>query len=311
MPRRIPTQVTQTVSRLLEGGYVKKPPAWFEPTLRHPPAVVPPRQERKRPDADLPHSLRSEARQAALQRADAKTKRSNLNSLKKLRAQLPPLRPQPIVYPADRIRRQFFRDHPWEAKRVSTLVEMDFQLDTKPQPSVASGTLPELTLWSRLNPSVEEYVAKLTSVIQCTLRTSEMSELSLSQAYRRTLASYHAIQAEREHRIRYANVEARALGADLGPSETDRGFIKEQRALDKWATFAGTQAVATGESTPGVSGTAARTKREDTTFTAGADYLKAGATLRAGQAPAPRARAAPTATAQKGNDFLGMAESLR
>ena len=162
MPRRIPIQVTQTVSRLLEGGYVKKPPAWYEPTLRHPPAIIPPRQENQRPDSDLPRSLRSEARQSVLEAANAKQGRSNMNSRKKLRAQLPPLRPQPIVYDADRIRRQFFRDHPWEAKRAATLVEMDYVLQANPEPAIPEGELPELHHWSRMNPSVEEYVDLLT-----------------------------------------------------------------------------------------------------------------------------------------------------
>lgn len=153
MPRRIPVQVTQTVSRLLEGGYVKKPPAWYEPTLRHPPALVPPRQSRQRPDSDLPRALQREAREAL-----AHHERPHMNSRKKLRSQMPPLRPQPIVYDADRIRRQFFRDHPWEAKRATTLVEMDYELEANPEPQIPMGEMPELTHWSRLNPSVEEYV---------------------------------------------------------------------------------------------------------------------------------------------------------
>lgn len=153
MPRRIPVQVTQTVSRLLEGGYVKKPPAWYEPTLRHPPALVPPRQSRERPDSDLPRALQREARESLTHR-----ERPHMNSRKKLRSQMPPLRPQPIVYDADRIRRQFFRDHPWEAKRATTLVEMDYELEANPEPQIPKGEMPELMHWSRLNPSVEEYV---------------------------------------------------------------------------------------------------------------------------------------------------------
>lgn len=151
MPRRIPIQVTQTVSRLLEGGYVKQPPAWYEPTLRHPPAAVPPRHNRERPDSDLPRALQSGARDAMLQAG-----RPRMNTKKKIRAQLPPLRPQPIVYDADRIRRQFFRDHPWEAKRAATLVEMDYTLAANPEPQIPEGAMPELHHWSRLNPSVEE-----------------------------------------------------------------------------------------------------------------------------------------------------------
>ena len=157
MPRRIPIQVTQTVSRLLEGGYIKTPPAWYQTTLRHPPALVPPRQTRERPDSDLPRSLQSETRHDLASR-----ERPRMNSRKKLRSQLPPLRPQPIVYDSDRIRRQFFRDHPWEAKRVATLVEMDYELETNQEPQIPQGETPELYHWNRINPSVEEYVPCLT-----------------------------------------------------------------------------------------------------------------------------------------------------
>ncbi|WFD02504.1 mitochondrial ribosomal small subunit component [Malassezia obtusa] len=301
MPRRIPIQVTQTVSRLLEGGYMKNPPAWYEPTLRHPPALVPPRQSRERPDSDLPRSLQSEARHAMLHQD-----RPHMNSRKKLRSQLPPLRPQPIVYDADRIRRQFFRDHPWEAKRVSTLVEMDYVLEANPEPQIPKGEVPDLTHWSRLNPSVED-------VIQCTLRTSQETNLSLSQAYRRTLATYHAIQAEREHRIRYANYEARSLGADLGRSETTRGFDKEQRELDKWAGVARKDSVQLPTDQPVAAGAVARKKRIDSSFTGGEAYLNAAGKLSSGHAASPKAPSTPKVApdATESDDFLGIANAMR
>ncbi|KAI3627513.1 RSM25 [Malassezia furfur] len=297
MPRRIPVQVTQTVSRLLEGGYVKKPPAWYEPTLRHPPALVPPRQSRERPDSDLPRALQREARESLTHR-----ERPHMNSRKKLRSQMPPLRPQPIVYDADRIRRQFFRDHPWEAKRATTLVEMDYELEANPEPQIPKGEMPELMHWSRLNP-----------VIQCTLRTCQDSDLSLSQAYRRTIAAYHATQAEREHRIRYANYEARSLGGDLGRSETTRGFVKEQRELDKWAGVARKDAGPVQDDQATAAGTLARKKRVDSTFTGGDAYLKAATQLRAGQSVAPSTPSVPRAAqdATASDDFLGVAQSLR
>ncbi|WFC98103.1 mitochondrial ribosomal small subunit component [Malassezia yamatoensis] len=301
MPRRIPIQVTQTVSRLLEGGYLKKPPAWYETTLRHPPALVPPRQSRERPDSDLPRSLQSDTRRnVALQ------DRSQLNTRKKLRSQLPPLRPQPIVYDSDRIRRQFFRDHPWEAKRVSTLVEMDYELEASPEPTIPSGETPELFHWNRLNPSVED-------VIQCTLRTSQETELSLSQAYRRTIAAYHAIQAEREHRIRYATYEARSLGADLGRSETERGFVKEQRELDKWASVARKDATTLQTDQPVAAGKLARKKRIGGSFTDGQAYLKTASDVSSGQTSSPPAPSAPerAADATESDNFLGVANALR
>ncbi|PKI82991.1 mitochondrial ribosomal small subunit component [Malassezia vespertilionis] len=312
MPRRIPIQVAQTVGRLLQGGYLKSSPAWYDTALRYPATTVPPRAALPRPDSDLPRSLQGPTRSKALEAANQKKGRSALNSAKKMRSQLPNLRPLPIVYEADRIRRQFFRDHPWEAKRASTLVEMDYALDLDSSPEIAEGHMPELYHWSRLNPNVED-------VIQCTQKTSAMGNMSLSDAYRRTLATYHAIQAEREHRIRYANYEARYLGADLGPSETDRGFVKEQRELDKWAALSGTDVAASDESNAsGTPGAAERKKRVDTLFSGGQVYLSAAARSSSGQTSAPGSRAPsppsnapePKKDAGETSDFLGIANAL-
>ncbi|WFD36778.1 mitochondrial ribosomal small subunit component [Malassezia cuniculi] len=275
MPRRIPIQVTQTVSRLMQGGYVKTPPAWYAPTLQYPPMTQAPRQPRSRPDEDLPRALRSDGpKQRKL--AEIPNGRSRMNSLKKIRSQIPTLRAQPIVYDADRVRRQFFRDHPWEARRPRTLVEMDYTLETHPEPEIPAGTVPELHFWSRTNPSVED-------VVQCTLRTHRDGNMSLSQAYIRTVAAYHAIQAERELRSRYAVVEARALGADMGPTETDRGFAKETAELAKWAALSNTQgAVETPSSESAAPAAKTRTKRA-APYSGGNAYLSAAAERAAGR----------------------------
>ena len=109
-------------------------------------------------------------------------RRSHLNSLKKLRSQLPPLRPQPIVYEGDRIRRQFFRDHPWEAKRPRMLTETDYTLEEPISPTLSQGQVPELYMWSRINPSVED-------VVQCTLKTAECTAVSYTHLTLPTICS--------------------------------------------------------------------------------------------------------------------------
>ena len=302
MPRHIPGQVTQSVSRLLEGKYIKSPPAWYDATLRHPPVYPPPLSSRVRPDSDLPRSLQSEARKVPHLAANKAGRRSHLNSLKKLRSQLPPLRPQPIVYEGDRIRRQFFRDHPWEAKRPRMLTETDYTLEEPISPTLSRGQVPELHMWSRINPSVED-------VVQCTLKTAECTDMSLSQAYRRTIASYHAIQAEREHRMRHAILEARSLGAEFGPTETERGFIKESRELDKWAAL--NQGVQLEEATETPSKREHRVKRTDMAFTNGAAYMDSAQTLTSGQAVLEQDTASePTpqpAHTSPPDDYLGIA----
>lgn len=275
MPRRIPIQVTQTVSRLMQGGYIKTPPAWYAPTLHYPPATPAPRQPRMRPDDDLPRSLQSSA--PAQRRLESLPHgRSRMNSHKKIRSQQPSLRAQPIVYDADRVRRQFFRDHPWEARRPRMLVEMDYALDTAADPEIPAGTLPELYHWSRTNPSVED-------VVQCTLRTHRDGGMSLSQAYIRTVAAYHAIQAERELRARYAVVEARVYGATLGRTDTERGFAKEAPELDKWAPLAGSGSALAADAGAVAAAPGGRAKRSSP-YTGGSAYLAAAAERAAGRA---------------------------
>lgn len=237
-----------------------------------------------------------------------------MNQRKKLRSQMPPLRPQPIVYEADRVRRQFFRDHPWEAKRPAILTEMEDTLEELVVPQLAPGELPELTMWSRINPSVED-------VVQCTLKTAEVGSMSLAQAYWRTISSYHAIQAEREHRIRFALLEARYFGADHGPSETDRGFMKETRELAKWANE-GTNVHMLHETSEGNAAKREhRIKREDTSFSAGSAYLNSAQSLSGGQAVAgldtqKKASASVKAPADTpdlsaADDYLGIGQSFR
>lgn len=142
--------------------------------------------------------------------------------------------------------------------------------------------------------------------------------MSLSDAYRRTIASYHAIQAERELRLRYANLEARSLGADMGPSETERGFLKEARELDKWA--ASSTAASTLGNTPS-SGSAARDKRMKrvlSEFTGGDSYMASASSVshgkgapmapsmgHAGAASSTQADASPSP-----DDYLGIGASL-
>lgn len=110
--RKIPTQVPAAVSRLLQSTALPTPPVWLSPVLSHPPPIVPARQTPLRSPLanDLPPSL---TRQKEL-----RTKSHKMSHLKE-----PKPRPKEIVYEEDRIRRQFFKDFPFEALRPVSLVE--------------------------------------------------------------------------------------------------------------------------------------------------------------------------------------------
>lgn len=196
------------------------------------------------------------------------------------------------------------------------MVEMDYTLQEQPDPAIPHGAEPELHYWSRMNPSVED-------VVQCTLRTHRDCRMSLAQAYQRTVAAYHAIQAERETRIRYANLEARSLGADLGLSQTDRGFTKEDRWLAEWAPE---QTADLPIQVAGGAGPAARVKRDAPPYTGGRAYLDAAIKVSRGQAAtgggSEAASAPPMGSAAGGaegssdaqhadsSDFLGLGRSV-
>lgn len=108
--RKIASTVPSSVSRLLQSTLLQTPPTWYQPLLSHPPPVLPPRQSVNRPlsNNDLPSSV-------------ARAHDSRSHQMKHLKGTKP--RPKAIVYEEDRIRRQFFKDFPFEALRPVSLVE--------------------------------------------------------------------------------------------------------------------------------------------------------------------------------------------
>jgi small subunit ribosomal protein S23 len=103
MVRRIANQVHKQTARLLESKYIQSEPAWYQAVLDHPPLPLPPRAPPARLHNDLP-------------------KKGALGAQPKhMRPRSP--NPLPIYYIEDDVRRQFFRDHPFEAYRARSLVE--------------------------------------------------------------------------------------------------------------------------------------------------------------------------------------------
>lgn len=119
MPRKIPTQVDQSLSRALKGGYLKYAPVSYPTLLAYPPNPLPARA----PFQNVPGDIPSSTSKTSLDDITENVRRNRFNSAKKARSQMPKLFPQPIVYLADRIRERFYQDHPWEAFRPRTLVE--------------------------------------------------------------------------------------------------------------------------------------------------------------------------------------------
>jgi small subunit ribosomal protein S23 len=135
MVRRIASQVHKQASRLTRSGFIKSLPAWYQAVLDHPPLPLPPREPPSRTSYDT------------------KPPKQSLRASPKKKTQ-GPHRPLPISYVEDEIRRQFFRDHPFESFRPRTITEAGIIEDEHPIRGLQ---------WTRLfqrsrNPSSEEYV---------------------------------------------------------------------------------------------------------------------------------------------------------
>ena len=114
MVRRVATQVHKQVARLARTGYIQQEPLWYRAVLENPPLPLPPRSPPSRSPA-IPSSDDAESLPFDLPRSVPSTSAHGKK----------PAKPhaQPVVFLEDDVRRQFFRDHPYEAFRARSLVE--------------------------------------------------------------------------------------------------------------------------------------------------------------------------------------------
>lgn len=123
--RRIPSQVPSAVSRLLQGQVISSPPTWYIPALSHPPPQLPPYQVKSRPRISNPGVTGPGAGTKPGQFIDTAPipageleRRDRLRGYKQRKG-----RPLKVAYEEDRVRRQFFKDFPFEALRPVSMVE--------------------------------------------------------------------------------------------------------------------------------------------------------------------------------------------
>ncbi|KAJ3784574.1 mitochondrial ribosomal protein S25-domain-containing protein [Lentinula aff. detonsa] len=202
MVRRLASQVHQQVSRLMRGEVIKEP-AWYAAVLDNPPLPLPPKSPPNRTAFDL------------------KQQKTSVKSKPKAKPYGP--KPFPVYYLEDDIRRQFFRDHPFEAFRPITLAEGQGIEAEHPITGAE---------WTRLrqrgrNPSPDD-------AIQFTLNLHQHHKVPLSYAYARAIAQFRALRSERHIALTMAIHEAENLGAVWQNSEIAHGFQKEIKSLASW-----------------------------------------------------------------------------
>ena len=222
MVRRIASQVHKQASRLTRAGLLKTQPVWYQAVLEHPPLPLPPREPPSRTSYD-----------------SAPPKQHGV-AVKKT----PGPRPLAVSYIEDGIRRQFFRDHPFESFRPRSLTEAGAIEDEHP---ISGLQWTQLSQRGR-NPSPEEYVALtpppfilgVPHANQCThsavrfaLNLHQAHGLALSDAYATSVAQFRTLRAVQHVATRFAAQQAAvAHGARFGPSATARGFEAEEAVLD-------------------------------------------------------------------------------
>ncbi|WVW84703.1 hypothetical protein I302_106737 [Kwoniella bestiolae CBS 10118] len=213
--RRIPSQVPQAVSRLLQGNVLSQPPTWYIPVLSNPPPQLPPRQvvQRNRPSSASP-AHRSTGDMSYIPAGELE-RRDRLRKYKSRKQ-----KPERIVYLEDKIRRQFFKDFPFEALRPVSLVE-GREIDESKK--VEGGE------WVKLEqrgeyPTVED-------TISFVLNVQQTRQIPISEAYAIATREFINLRARHEQATIAAEIEARHYGAEFKPDAFERQFTLEQKSL--------------------------------------------------------------------------------
>ncbi|EMD41953.1 hypothetical protein CERSUDRAFT_90542 [Gelatoporia subvermispora B] len=201
--RRLASQVHKQASRLLKESYLKKPPAWYQAVLDNPPLPLPAKAPPSRSEYDLPPQALAESS----------------------KPRPPKVQPSKVDYVEDVVRKQFFRDHPFEAFRATSLVEDDTIEEEHPINGLA---------WMRLRqrgsyPTPEDAV-RFAANLHLT------HGWVLSDAYAAAIAQFRALRSEQDTQRLFAAREADHYGVKFGPSQIEITFAKEEKALESWGS---------------------------------------------------------------------------
>lgn len=209
-------RVRQKALALVETGRHKENPVWTKVLAEVPPAQILIRQQ------PIKHSLTKTRTTSTGERTTqsvATKKRSDMRRSKHL------YQPNEISYEEDRLRDQFFRDHPWELARPRLLVETDGNQHAnadwstgleQPGIPVSGESVAQRQLWLLENkPDIE-----------------------VPEAYDIARKEFYAIRRRQQIAQRIAVEEAENMGANFGPPSMSIGMTKESETFDKWMKWA-------------------------------------------------------------------------
>ncbi|WVQ82996.1 hypothetical protein IAT38_005134 [Cryptococcus sp. DSM 104549] len=212
--RRIAAQVPSAVSRLLQGNHIRYPPAWYAPVLSHPPPQLPAYQVRPRARRGDPSLRPGEFTDAnpISKHVMERRERGKLRAVKPV--------PEGIHYEEDVVRRQFFKDFPFEALRPVSLVE-GREIDISEKVVGKEWT----TLEQRGQyPTVEDCVAFV-------LNLHHFHDTSMSDAYILATEEFAVLRARHQLATMAAELEARHYGVEFKPDVFERAHNLEEKSL--------------------------------------------------------------------------------
>ncbi|PWY93690.1 37S ribosomal protein Rsm25 [Aspergillus sclerotioniger CBS 115572] len=132
--------------------------------------------------------------------------------------------PVEIKYEEDQLRKEFFRDHPWELARPRIVLEK-------------SGKDFERYNWSRLQQPGKNLDGE--SVVQRQLwLLNNIPDMTKSAAYDIARREFYRLRLQQDIERRVAAEEAEATGAVFGPTRLEVGMDLENKEFERWKEWA-------------------------------------------------------------------------
>ncbi|KAL9122502.1 MAG: hypothetical protein Q9187_000939 [Circinaria calcarea] len=193
-----PHRVHQAVTQLLATEKLASAPSWYNVI-----AAVPPTQTLVRTQPLKHHS---------------NTRGSRTRKPSKL------FQPEKISYKEDRLRREFFGDHPWELARPRVVLEND-------------GTDARRRDWSHIRQEGRPLNGE--SVVQRQMWLMEnVPDMSKAMAYDQARQEFYDERLQEDVERRVAKEEAVATGAYFGKSMLQIGMELEDKEYERWKAWA-------------------------------------------------------------------------
>ncbi|KAL4944935.1 hypothetical protein BDV06DRAFT_186170 [Aspergillus oleicola] len=136
--------------------------------------------------------------------------------------------PVEIKYEEDQLRKEFFKDHPWELARPRILVE-------------TTGKDSEHYDWRKLEQPGKRLDGE--SVVQRQLwLLNNVPDITKSAAYDIARREFYRLRLKEDIERRVAAEEAEATGANFGPTHLEIGMQLENQQHEAWRQWARTEA---------------------------------------------------------------------